>query len=120
MGRVVARLQSTRSEREEQTQYLRALLARSVALICVDARSQVQLLNSAAQNAVRDRDHTELGICAARGLIRRESGILAPRFHCSFKDGTNLGTATAQGCNDRVFRREDHRRLISLQNIEQR
>jgi two-component system, NtrC family, nitrogen regulation sensor histidine kinase NtrY len=50
MGRVLARVHASRSEREEQSHYLRALLAHvPVALISVDEHGRVQLLNTAAR-----------------------------------------------------------------------
>jgi nitrogen fixation/metabolism regulation signal transduction histidine kinase len=50
MGRVLARLRASRSEREEQSHYLRTLLAHvPVALISLDERGRVQPLNMAAR-----------------------------------------------------------------------
>ena len=119
MGRVLARLQASHSEREEQAQYLRALLAHvPIALICVDERAHVELLNSAArrlfENAITSssefaRHGESFAVCleslrpgsTAISRMERTSGPLL------------LKAAMTEFISGRI-----RRQLISLQNIE--
>ena len=119
MGRVVARLQSSRSEREEQAQYLRALLAHvPVALICVDARAQVQLLNSAARRLF-ETEITRSSEFARHGdsfAVSLES--LRPGCTAVLRMERTSGPLLLKAAMTEFVAARIRRRLISLQNIE--
>jgi two-component system, NtrC family, nitrogen regulation sensor histidine kinase NtrY len=119
MARVMARLRASRSEREEQSHYLRVLLAHiPVSLISIDERGRVQLLNMAARRLfetplanstefIRHGEPFAVGLESLRpgstAIVRMEraSGPLLLKAAM-----TELASGTVR------------RRLISFQNIE--
>jgi len=119
MTRVLARLRTSRSEREEQAEYLRALVDHvPVALICVDDAGHVQLLNIAARrlftsDLVEVLQMGRYGQAFALGIESLEPGQSA--ILKMVRAGGNLQLkASATALASRGVRS----RLISLQNIE--
>ncbi|HEU0096901.1 MAG TPA: ATP-binding protein, partial [Rhizomicrobium sp.] len=119
MTRVLDRLRTGRAEREEQTQYLQTLLAHvPVALISLEDRGTVQLLNLAArrlfESACTDTAqfsrHGEAFAIGMETLKPGESAIV----RMERKDGP----LQLKGAATDVMLGGARRRLVSLQNIE--
>jgi two-component system, NtrC family, nitrogen regulation sensor histidine kinase NtrY len=119
MARVMARLRATRSEREEQAGYLRTVLAHvPVALISVDERGRVQLLNMAArrlfESALTSRaEFARHGESFAVGLESLRPGSTAILRMERASGPLLLKVAITELISGHL-----RRRLISLQNIE--
>jgi two-component system nitrogen regulation sensor histidine kinase NtrY len=119
MTRALTRLRVWRSEREEQAHYFETLVAHvPVALISVDERGRVQLLNVAARRLFEMPigDATQLtryGQSFAVGLEALDPGR-STILRMDRSSGTLLLKAAATGLPTRGVRS----RLISLQNIE--
>ncbi|HWF64212.1 MAG TPA: ATP-binding protein [Rhizomicrobium sp.] len=119
MGRVMERLSQGRSEREEQAQYLQALINHvPVALLAVEDTGQVQLLNFAARRLFEGPctgvlDFPRCGEAFAAGIENLKPG-----------DGAILRMERKSGALQLKAAATDlalsgkRRRLISLQNIE--
>jgi len=119
MSRVLTRLRDWRSEREEQAHYFQALVAHvPVALISVDERGNVQLLNMAARrlfettlsNATQFARYGQTFAVSIEALDAGHSTILRMERNA----GALLLKAAATGLSTRGV----SCRLISLQNIE--
>jgi two-component system, NtrC family, nitrogen regulation sensor histidine kinase NtrY len=119
IGRVLARLQASRSEREEQSHYLRALLAHvPIALICVDERARVELLNSAARRLF------ESSITGSSEFARHGESFsvclesLRPGSTAIVRMERAAGPLLLKAAMTGFVSGSVRRRLISLQNIE--
>jgi len=119
MGRVLARLHATRCEREEQSHYLRALLAHvPVALICVDERGQVQLLNTAARRLF------ESALTGATQFARHGEAFavglesLRPGSTAIVRMERSSGALLLKAAMAELISGSVRRRLISFQNID--
>ncbi len=119
MGRVLARLRASRSAREEQSHYLRALLAHvPVALISVDERGRVQLLNMAARRLFEtaltsSAEFARHGEPFAVGLESLRPGATA-----ILRMERASGPLLLKAAMTEFISRNLRRRLVSLQNIE--
>jgi two-component system, NtrC family, nitrogen regulation sensor histidine kinase NtrY len=119
MGRVLARLRASRSEREEQSHYLRALLAHvPVALISVDERGRVQLLNMAARRLFESAltGSAELARHGESFAVGLES--LRPGSTAILRMERASGPLLLKAAMTELISGSLRRRLISLQNIE--
>jgi two-component system, NtrC family, nitrogen regulation sensor histidine kinase NtrY len=119
MGRVLARLHASRSEREEQSNYLRALLTQvPVALISVDERGRVQLLNMAARRLFESAltSTAELPRHGESFAVGIES--LRPGSTAILRMERASGSLLLKAAMTELISRSARRRLISLQNIE--
>jgi nitrogen fixation/metabolism regulation signal transduction histidine kinase len=119
MTRVLDQLRSGRAEREEQAQYLQSLIAQvPVALVSVDERGMVQLLNLAARRLFE-------GVCVETAQFSRYGEAFATGME-SLKPGDSMivrmdrrsGTLQLKAAATDVALGGARRRLISLQNIE--
>jgi len=119
MGRVLARLRATRSDREEQAHYLRALLAQvPVALISIDERRRVQLLNVAARRLF-ERAVTSSAQFTQHGdsfVVSLES--LKPGSTAILRMERTSGPLLLKAAMTEFVSRGNCQQLISLQNIE--
>lgn len=119
MGRVLSRFQASRTEREEQSHYFRALLAHvPVALLSLDDRGQVQLLNTAARRLF------ERGLTMSADLRRHGEAFavgleaLRPGSTAILRMERSSGPLLLKAAMTELVSGRLHRRLISLQNIE--
>ena len=119
MTRVMDRLRIGRAEREEQTQYLQSLLAHvPVALVSVDEKGAVQLLNLAARRLFEST-------CTDSAQFSRHGAVFAAGME-TIKPGESLilkmerssGALQLKAAATEVRLGGIHRRLVSLQNIE--
>ena len=119
MGRVMERLARGRAEREEQGQYLQALINHvPVALLSLEDSGAVQLLNFAARRLFE-------GPCVNQGeFLRYGDGFAAGIENLKPGDGAILRMERRSGVLQLKAAATDlalmgkRRRLISLQNIE--
>ena len=119
MGRVMARLRASRSEREEQSHYLRALLAHvPVSLISIDERERVQLLNMAARRLFETAltSSAEFGRHGESFAVGLES--LRPGSTAILRMERASGPLLLKAAMTEFISGNLRRRLISLQNIE--
>ncbi|HLY06331.1 MAG TPA: ATP-binding protein [Rhizomicrobium sp.] len=119
MTRVLDRLQSSRTLREEQAHYLQTLLAHvPVALITIDADGSVQLLNMAARRLFESRiarvaefaRHGEAFVAAMEGLKPGASAILRME--------RASGPLQLKASATDLTIRGEKQRIVSLQNIQ--
>lgn len=119
MGQVMERLSKGRAEREEQTQYLQALINHvPVALLALEDTGQVQLLNFAARRLFE-------GPCVSIADFPRHGGAFAAGIeNLKPGDGAILRMERTAGVLQLKAAATDfvlggkRRRLVSLQNIE--
>ena len=119
MTRVLDRLRAGRAEREEQAQYLQALIAHvPVALVGVEESGTVQLLNFAARRLFE-------GACLETAQFARYGAAFAAGMdHLQPGEGMVLRMERASGALQLKAAATElrlggsRRRLISLQNIE--
>jgi two-component system, NtrC family, nitrogen regulation sensor histidine kinase NtrY len=119
MAGILAKLRGVRSEREEQSRYLQALVAHvPVALVSVDERGRVQLLNMAARRLFG----TAL---TETGQFTRHGEAFALGMECIRPGGTATlrlerpsGTLLLKVAVTELALGGIRHRLISLQNIE--
>jgi two-component system, NtrC family, nitrogen regulation sensor histidine kinase NtrY len=119
MARVMARLHATRSEREEQSSYLRTILAHvPVALVSMDECGRAELLNMAARRLFGSElttaaEFARYGESFAVGLESLRTGSTAILRMERSSEPLLLKVAMTE------FNSASHRRrLISLQNID--
>ncbi len=118
MGHVMDRLRKGRSEREEMSRYLAAMLAHvPVALIAREDDGRYVLLNTAARQMFDLPGNTTLdlsryGLEFRTGLEQLKAG---GRQLLQLERGT--GTFVVKAAATRFWSRGEHRTLISLQNI---
>jgi two-component system, NtrC family, nitrogen regulation sensor histidine kinase NtrY len=119
MTRVIDRLQSSRTQREEQTRYVQTLLAHvPVALITIDASGGVELLNMAARRLFESRittfsELTRYGTAFSAGM-----GALQPGGSAIFRMDRVSGPLQLKASATDIAIRGERRRIVSLQNIE--
>ena len=119
MTRVIQRLQSSRTEHEEQARYLQMLLAHiPVALITIDCHARVELLNVAARRLFEHRvtqqpEFARYGEAFAAGLE-----ALHPGTSTIVRMDRTRGALQLKASATDVTIRGAKRRIISLQNIE--
>jgi nitrogen fixation/metabolism regulation signal transduction histidine kinase len=119
MERVFARLRASRSERDEQTQYLQTLVNHvPVALISLEERGAVRLLNMAARRLF-EASLTDAGQLSRYGesfAVGLES--LLPGNSAILRMERSSGTLLLKAAVTEISVRGARRRLISLQNID--
>ncbi len=119
MERVLARLRISRSERDEQAQYLQTLVNHvPVALISIDERGAVKLLNMAARRLfeaalAQSSQLTRYGEPFAVGLE-----TLSPGNTAILRMERSSGTLLLKAAATEFAARGTRSRLVSLQNIE--
>ena len=119
MGRVMERLSKGRAEREEQAQYLQALINHvPVALLSVEDTGQVQLLNFAARRLFEGpcssaADFPRYGDAFAAGLEN-----LKPGDGAILRMERQAGVLQLKAAATDLALSGKRRRLVSLQNIE--
>ena len=119
MTRVVNQLRLGRAEREEQAQYLQTLIAHvPVALVMIDERGTIQLLNLAARRLF-ETACSDLGQAARHGAgfaIGLEA--LKPGDSAILKMERSSGTLQLKVAATGLTMSGVRQRLLSLQNIE--
>jgi len=119
MNQVMERLRTSRAEREEQAQYLQALINHiPVALITVEENTSVQLMNFAARRLFEAacttcEEFTRYGAEFATGLEN-----LGPGEGIILRMERRNGPLQLKAAATDLFMGGKRRRLISLQNIE--
>lgn len=119
MTRVLDRLRISRTEREEQTRYFQALLAHvPVALISIDELGSVQLLNMAARRLfettlVDASQFDRYGDTFATGIETLRPGATA-----ILRMERTAGALQLKAAATGLILGGEHRRIVSLQNIE--
>ncbi|MHB8814768.1 MAG: sensor histidine kinase [Steroidobacteraceae bacterium] len=119
MERVLARLRATRSERDEQAQYLQTLVNHvPVALISTDERGAVKLLNMAARRLF-EGSLTQTGQLSRYGESFAVSlEALSPGNTAILRMERSSGTLLLKAAATEIAARGMRLRLVSLQNIE--
>ena len=119
MERVLTRLRASRSERDEQAQYLQTLVNHvPVALISIDERGAVRMLNMAARRLF------ESSLTQARQLSRYGEPFAVSLESLSAGNTAILrmerssGTLLLKAAATEIVTRGLRTRLVSLQNIE--
>ena len=119
MDRVLARLRESRSERDEQAQYLQTLVNHvPVALISIDDRGAVKLLNMAARRLF-ESSLTRSGQLSRYGesfAVSLES--LSPGNTAILRMERSSGPLLLKAAATEIAARGTRWRLVSLQNIE--
>ncbi|MGH8295809.1 MAG: sensor histidine kinase [Steroidobacteraceae bacterium] len=119
MEHVLGRLRASRSERDEQAQYLRTLVNHvPVSLLSIDERGGVQLLNMAARrlfegSTTRGGQLARYGEPFAVGLE-----ALLPGNTAILRMERSSGALLLKAAVTEIAARGTRQRLISLQNIE--
>jgi two-component system, NtrC family, nitrogen regulation sensor histidine kinase NtrY len=119
MERVLARLRASRSERDEQAQYLQALVNHvPVALLSIEESGAVQLLNMAARrlfegSLTQASQLSRYGEPFAVGLE-----ALSPGSTAILRMERSSGALLLKAAATEIAARGTRRRLVSLQNIE--
>jgi nitrogen fixation/metabolism regulation signal transduction histidine kinase len=119
MNRVMERLRIGRAEREEQAQYLQALINHiPVALIAIDDRASVQLMNFAARRLFETpcTTYAEFSRHGAEFTAGLEN--LGPGEGAIVRMQRRNGPLQLKAAATDLFLEGKRRRLISLQNIE--
>jgi nitrogen fixation/metabolism regulation signal transduction histidine kinase len=119
MERVLTRLRASRTERDEQAQYLQTLVSHvPVALISIDERGAVRMLNMAARRLF------ESSLTQAAQLSRYGASFAVSLESLSAGNTAILRMERASGAlllkaaATEIVTRGIHTRLVSLQNIE--
>jgi len=119
MERVLTRLRLSRSERDEQAQYLQTLVNHvPVALISIDERGAVKLLNMAARRLF------EAALAQSSPLARYGESFavgleaLSPGSTAILRMERSSGTLLLKAAVTEIALRGARSRLVSLQNIE--
>jgi two-component system nitrogen regulation sensor histidine kinase NtrY len=119
MERVLARLRASRSERDEQAQYLQTLVNHvPVALISIGEHGAVKLLNMAARRLFESSltGTDQLSRCGESFAVSLES--LAPGSTAILRMERSSGALLLKAAATEIAARGTRSRLISLQNIE--
>ncbi len=119
MERVLARLRASRSERDEQAQYLQTLVNHvPVALVSIDERGTVKLLNMAARRLFEGSltQTDQLSRYGESFAVSLES--LSPGNTAILRMERSSGTLLLKGAATEIAARGLRSRLITLQNIE--
>lgn len=118
MERVLARLRASRSERDEQAQYLQTLINHvPVALISIDERGCVKLLNMAARRLF-EVSITQTGQLSRYGEAFAVSlEALTPGNTAILRMERASGMLLLKAAATEIAARATRQRLISLQNI---
>ena len=119
MERVLARLRASRSERDEQAQYLQTLINHvPVALISIDQRGGVKLLNMAARRLFEGSlvQTAQLSRYGEPFAVSLES--LAPGNTAILRMERSSGALLLKAAVTEIVVRGTRSRLVSLQNIE--
>jgi two-component system nitrogen regulation sensor histidine kinase NtrY len=119
MERVLARLRASRSERDEQAHYLQTLVNHvPVALVSIDPRGAVKLLNMAARRLF-EASLTQTGQLSRHGETFAVSlEALSPGNTAILRMERSAGTLLLKAAATEIAVRGMRQRLISLQNIE--
>lgn len=119
MERVLARLRASRSERDEQAHYLQTLVNHvPVALVSIDDRGGVKLLNMAARRLF-EASITQTGQLSRYGepfAVSLEA--LTPGNTAILRMERSPGTLLLKAAATEIAARGMRQRLISLQNID--
>ena len=119
MERVLARLRASRSERDEQAQYLQTLVNHvPVALLSVDEQGAVKLLNMAARRLFESSltRSSQLSRYGEPFAVSMEA--LLPGSTAILRMERSSGTLLLKGAATEIAARGARWRLVSLQNIE--
>ncbi|HUA23624.1 MAG TPA: ATP-binding protein [Steroidobacteraceae bacterium] len=119
MERVLTRLRASRSERDEQAQYLQTLVNHvPVALISIDERGAVRMLNMAARRLFESSltQATQLSRYGEPFAVSLES--LSAGNTAILRMERSSGTLLLKAAATEIVTRGLRTRLISLQNIE--
>ncbi|MDE2451363.1 MAG: hypothetical protein KGO22_20460 [Gammaproteobacteria bacterium] len=119
MERVLARLRASRSERDEQAQYLQALVNHvPVALISLDAHGAVKMLNMAARRLFESSLSDRSQLCRYGEPFAVSLEALSPGSTAILRMERASGALLLKAAATEIAARGTRRRLISLQNIE--
>jgi nitrogen fixation/metabolism regulation signal transduction histidine kinase len=119
MARVLDRLRTGRAEREEQTQYLQTLLAHvPVALISLEDRGTVQLLNLAARRLFESACSDTAQFVRHGAAFAAGMETLKPGESVIVRMERQAGPLQLKAAATDVALGGARRRLVSLQNIE--
>ena len=119
MTRVIDRLHSSRAQREEQARYLQTLLAHvPVALITIDAKGGVQLLNMAARRLFENRTTTAGELARHGEAFAAGMGALQPGNSAILRMDRASGPLHLKASATDIAIRGERQRIVSLQNIE--
>lgn len=119
MTRVIDRLQSSRTQREEQARYLQILLTHvPVALITIDAHGRVQLLNMAARRLFESRIETAAQFSRHGEAFAAGLEALLPGGSAIVRMDRNAGPLQLKASATDLAIRGERQRIVSLQNIE--
>jgi nitrogen fixation/metabolism regulation signal transduction histidine kinase len=119
MERVLARLRASRSERDEQAQYLQTLVNHvPVALLSIDEQGAVKLLNMAARRLFESSltRSSQLSRYGEPFAVSMEA--LLPGSTAILRMERSSGTLLLKGAATEIAARGARWRLVSLQNIE--
>ena len=119
MERVLARLRASRSERDEQAQYLQTLVNHvPVALLSIDGQGEVKLLNMAARRLFESSltRSSQLSRYGQPFAVSMEA--LLPGSTAILRMERSSGTLLLKGAATEIAARGARWRLVSLQNIE--
>lgn len=119
MTRVIDRLQSSRTQREEQARYLQTLLAHiPVALITIDPDGRVQLLNMAARRLFENRIETVAEFPRHGEAFTAGMEALLPGGSIIVRMDRTSGPLQLKASATDLTIRGEKQRIVSLQNIE--
>ena len=119
MERVLTRLRASRSERDEQAQYLQTLVSHvPVALISIDERGAVRMLNMAARRLFESSltQAAQLSRYGESFAVSLES--LSAGSTAILRMERSSGALLLKAAVTEIVTRGMHTRLVSLQNIE--
>lgn len=119
MERVLARLRASRSERDEQAQYLQTLVNHvPVALISLDERGAVRLLNMAARRLFESSLTQKAQLSRYGESFAVSLETLSPGNTAILRMERSSGTLLLKAAATEIAARGMRSRLVSLQNIE--
>src|SRR6185437_12733660 len=119
MERVLARLRASRSERDEQAQYLQTLVNHvPVALLSIDGHGEVKLLNMAARRLFESSLTRSSQLSRYGQAFAVSMEALLPGSTAILRMERASGTLLLKGAATEIAARGARWRLVSLQNIE--